>query len=94
MWVNDLVLHHHYIDGFSAFLVLLSKAPYAGNGHSLVKYGNAAEGHEESALRVSVSAFLDYVAPLAKGITIGCETRLARNADTLTEPVNIMLMEY
>ena len=43
---------------------------------------------------VSVSAFLDYVAPLAKGITIGCEMRLARNADTLTEPVNIMLMEY
>ena len=74
--------------------MFLSKAPYAGKGPFPVKYGNAAEGHEERALRVSVSAFLDYVAPLAKGMTIGYETRLARNADTLTEPVNIIWTEY
>ena len=50
----NLVLHPHDIDGFSAFLVFLSKAPYPGNGDSLVKYGNAAEGHEESAEPVNI----------------------------------------
>ena len=39
---------------------------------------------------MNLSALLDGVAPLAKGTTIACETRLARNADKFTEPINIM----
>ena len=71
----------HYIDGFSVVLVLRSKATCAGNGHSLTKHGNAAAGHQNSALRVSGSAPLDGVAPLAKGMTISGKTRLARHAE-------------
>ncbi len=71
-----------------------SKPPCAGKGHSLVKYGNAAAGHPESALRVGVSTPLDGVASLDKGMAIGCEMRLARSVDTLTELDNITLKEY
>ena len=78
---NVLVHQLHYIDGFSVVLVLRSKATCAGNSHSLAKHGNAAAGHQNSALRVSGSAPLDGVAPLAKGMTISGKTRLARHAE-------------
>ena len=74
--------------------MFLSKAQCAEKGSSLCKRCNAAEGHQANGLRLSVSASLDSVTPLAKGITISCETRLARNADTLTEPVNIVWLMY
>jgi len=76
-----LVLRQDSIDEFSVFLVFRSKAPCADNGHSLVKCGNVAAGHQKSALRVSLSASLDGVAPLGKGMTIARKARLARNAD-------------
>ena len=74
--------------------VFRSKAPCAGNGPALGKHGNAAAGHPVRALRVSLSASLDSVAPLGKGTTLPGETRLARNADSLTGLVKITLKEY
>ena len=71
-----------------------SKAQPAGNGHSLVKGCNTAAGHQGIALRVSLSAPMDCVAPLAKGVAIAGEVRLAMNTDKLTECDNIMLKEY
>jgi hypothetical protein len=41
-----------------------------------------------------LSASLDGVTPLARGMTLAGEACLARNADTLTEPVIIRLKEY
>jgi len=61
---------------------------------ALVKHCNAAAGQQGSALRVSLSAPLDGVTPLAKGRAIAGEACLARNADKLTEPVIIRLKEY
>jgi len=37
---------------------------------------------------------MDCVAPLAKGVAIAREARLAMNADKPTESINIMLLEY
>jgi hypothetical protein len=37
---------------------------------------------------------MDSVAPLGKGIAIPGEARLAMNADRLTEPIIITLIEY
>ena len=67
-------------------MVFRSKAQYAGNGRPLSKYCNAAAGHHRSALRVSLSVSMDCVAPSWQGIAIADETRLAMNADKLTEP--------
>ena len=61
------------------------KAQHAGNGCSIDKCCNAGAGHQDSALRVSVAAPMDCVVSIAKGATIRCKTRLAMNADTLTE---------
>ncbi|RDH92625.1 MAG: hypothetical protein DIZ77_07915 [endosymbiont of Seepiophila jonesi] len=80
--------------GFSAPVVFRSKAQRAGNGYSLSKRCNAAAGHHGSALRVSLSASMDCVAPLDKGVAIACEARLAMNADKLTEPAIITLTEH
>ncbi len=85
------MLHQCNIFGLSAPVVFRSKAQYAGNGRPLSKCCNAAAGHHRSALRVSLSASMDCVTPLGKGIG---ETRLAMNADKLTEPENITLMEH
>lgn len=60
----------------------------------LVKRYNTAAGHQGNALRVSLSAPMDCVAPLGKGAAIPCETRLAMNADKLTESIIIMLKEH
>ncbi|MCK5919449.1 MAG: hypothetical protein KAG66_00810, partial [Methylococcales bacterium] len=70
---------------FSAPLMFRNKAQLASNGCSLAKGCNAVAGHQGSALRVSLPASMDCVVPLAKGTTIPCETRLALNADKLTE---------
>jgi hypothetical protein len=80
--------------GFSVPLLFRSKAQCAGKGHSLVKRCNAAAEQQGNALRVSLSASLDGVTPLARGMTLAGEACLARNADTLTEPVIIRLKEY
>jgi hypothetical protein len=71
-----------------------SKTQRAGKGRFLVKRCNAAAGHQGSALRVSLSAFMDGVAPLGKDSAIPCEVRLAMNADKLTEYTFITLKEY
>jgi hypothetical protein len=41
-----------------------------------------------------LSASLDGVTPLARGMALAGEACLARNADKLTEPVIIRLKEY
>ena len=46
---------------------------------------NAVARHQVNALRVSLSASMDCVASLGKGVTISGETRLAMNPDKLTE---------
>ena len=80
--------------GFSAPVMFRSKAQCAGKGYPLSKRCNGAAGHHGSALRVSLSAFMDCVAPLDKGVAIACEARLAMNADKLTEPAVITLKEH
>ena len=79
---------------FSVPLVFRRKAQPAGNGHSLAKGCNAAVGHQGGALRVSLSAPMDFVAPLGKGVAIPCEARLAMNADKLTEYDSITLKDH
>ena len=62
---------------------------------TLVKHCNAAAGHHGSALRVSLSAPMDGVTPLGKGVlAIAGEACLAMSADTLTEPAIITLTEH
>jgi hypothetical protein len=80
--------------GFSAPVVFRSKALGEGNGHFITEHWNAAAGHHRDALRVSLSTPTDCVAPLAKGLAIACETRLAVAADTLTELAIIAWVEH
>ena len=75
-------------------MVFRNKAQRAGNGYPLSKRWNAVAGRHSSALWVGVSAPMDRVAPLAKGVAIAGEPRLAMNADTPTESVIIKWMEY
>jgi len=76
-------------------VVFRSKAQRGGNAYCLSKGCNAAAGHHGRALRVSLSAPMDCVAPLGKAISISnrkrslqrdpsCEARLAMNADKAT----------
>ena len=88
------MLFQHDYYGFSVPVVFRSKAQCEGNGHSLVEYCNAVAGHHRDALRVSLSTPTDCVAPLAKGVAIACEARLAVNVDKLTELAIIMLKEH
>ena len=88
------MLHPTDNDGCSVPVVFRSKAQCAANGCSIGKCCNAAAGHHRDALRVSLSAPTDCVAPLDKDWAIACETRLAVNADKLTEPVIISWMEH
>jgi len=60
----------------------------------LAKRCNTATEHHGSALRVSLSAFMNCVTPLAKENTIACEACLAMNADKLTELAIITLTEH
>jgi hypothetical protein len=55
----------------------------------LISAATQSAGGDVSALRVSMSAPLDCVASFVKRTAIPCKTRLAMNADRLTEPVNI-----
>ena len=71
-----------------------NKAQRAGNGYSLFKRCNAVAGHHISAPWVGVSAPMDSVATLAKGVAIGGEPRLAMNSDTPTESEIIKWTEY
>jgi hypothetical protein len=80
--------------GFSASVMFRSKAQCAGNGSSLIKRRNAAAGHHRDARRVSLSAPMNYVVPLAKETTLTCETRLAMKADKLTELAIITLEKH
>ena len=80
--------------GCSVAVVLRNKAQCAGKGYSLSKRCNAVAGHHSSALWVGESAPTDGVAPLAKGVAIGGEPRLAMNADTPTEFVIIKWKEH
>jgi hypothetical protein len=81
--------------GFSIPVVFRSKAQCENNGPiSLVERCNAATGHHRDALRVSLSTPTDCVAPLAKGLAIACEARLAVNVDKLTELVIVTGKEH
>jgi hypothetical protein len=83
-------------------VVFRSKAQWEGNGHSLGEHCNAAAGHHRDALRVSLSTPTDcrrlkaptFGPPLAKGMAIACEARLAVNVDKLTELAIITLEEH
>jgi hypothetical protein len=87
-----LIQHDNY--GFSVPVVFRSKAQCEGNSHSLVECCNAAAGQHRDALRVSLSTPTDCVSPLAQGVTIAYEARLAVNVDKLTELAIIMLKEH
>ena len=76
---------------FSAPLMFRDKAQCATNGCSIGKRCNAVAGHQGGALRVSLSAPMDCVVPFGKDGTIPCKSRLAMNADKLTEYDNIIL---
>jgi hypothetical protein len=80
--------------GYSVAVVFRNKAQRAGNGYALSKRCNAVAGHHSSALWVGVSAPMDRVAPLAKGVAIAGEPRLAMNADAPTEFVISKWTEY
>ncbi len=92
--------------GFSVPVVFSSKAQCAGKtqsircahgasfGRTLAKHCNVAAGHHRDALRVSLSTPTDCVAPLAKGVAIASEARLAVNVDKLTELAIITLKEH
>ncbi len=80
--------------GFSIPVVFRSKAQCENNGRSLVERCNAATGHHREALRVSLSTPTDCVAPLAKGLAIACEARLAVGVDKLTELVIVTGKEH
>ncbi len=85
---------HHDNYGFSAPAVFRSKAQCEVNGYPLGEYWNVAAGHRRGALRVSLSTPTDCVAPLAKGVAIAFEERLAVNVDKLTELAIIMMKEH
>ena len=80
--------------GFSPPVVFRSKAQCEGNGYTLGEHWNADAGHHRDALRVSLSTPTGCVAPLAKGMAIACEARLAVNVDKLTELAIITLEEH
>ena len=75
-------------------MVFRSKAQCEGNGYTLGEHWKADAGHHRGALRVSLSTPTDCVAPLAKGIAIAYEARLAVNVDKLTELAIITLEEH
>ncbi len=56
------------------------KAPYADNGCSIVKHGNAAWAYLAGSLRAGWQGVIHRVAPLAKGLALHGETRLVANA--------------
>ena len=96
-----LFQHHNY--GFSVPVVFRNKAQCAGNGRTLAKHCTKSRRpeatqltaeHHRSALRVSLSRPTDCVSPLAKGMAITCEARLAVNLDKLTELAIIILKEH
>ena len=91
---DSLVLHPSINYGFSAPVVFRRKAQREGNGGPIVERWNDAAGHHRDARRVSVSASTDRVAPLAHRVAMGCEARLAVNADTLTELAGYKWMEH
>jgi len=105
-WRILLVLFQCDNYGFSVPVVFRSKAQCAGKtqsircahgasfGRTLAKHCNVAAGHHRDALRVSLSTPTDCVAPLAKGVAIACEARLAVNVDKLTELAIITLKEH
>ncbi len=81
----------------------------AGPGRTLVKHCTKSRrpaatrltaGHHRDALRVSLSRSTaspkapTFGAPLAKGMAIACEARLAVNLDKLTELAIIILKEH
>ena len=74
--------------------MLAIKARCAVKVYSLGKRRNAAGKHQDGALRVTLSVPMDGVTPFAKGTALVGKTCLAMNADKLTEPVNIVRMEY
>jgi hypothetical protein len=62
---------------------------------ALARYCNAAAEHPGSALRVSLSASMDFVTPLGKGgLPYPCEACLAMNADKPTELAIIIWIEH
>ena len=82
----------HY--GFSVPVVFRSKALCEGNDHSITEHWNADAEHHRDALRVSLSTPTDCVPPLAKGMAIACEARLAIAVDKLTELAMITWVEH
>ena len=82
----------HY--GFSVPVVFRSKALCEGNGHPITEHRNVDTGHHRDALRVSLSTPTDRVPPLAKGMAIACEARLAVAVDKLTELAVITRVEH
>ncbi len=95
--------------GFSAPVVFRStnsrrfrRGQSEGNGYTLGEHWNADAKHHRGALRVSLSTPTDcrrlkaptFGAPLAKGIAIAYEARLAVDVDKLTELAIITLEEH
>ncbi|SER34642.1 hypothetical protein SAMN05421690_102043 [Nitrosomonas sp. Nm51] len=78
---------------YSVTVMLCNKAQCAGKGYSLLKQCSATAEHHGNALRVSLSAHMDYVVSFGDRLTITCKTRLAMNADKFTEHGNIKLKE-
>jgi len=80
--------------GFSVPVAFRNKTQCEDNGHSLVENCNAAAGHHRDALRVSLATPTDSVAPLVKGMTITCESRLTASVGKLTELAIITWREH
>jgi len=74
-----LVLRPGYIDGCRAPQTCPGKAPFAANGCSISKNGNAAWARLGSSLRASRKGVIHGVASLGNGTTITCEMRLVAN---------------
>lgn len=70
---------------FSTAVMFRNKAQHVSNGYSIGKCCNTVAEYHNSARRVSLFASMDCVVSVVKGITIRCKTRLAMNANKLTE---------
>ena len=79
---------------YSVVVVFRTEAQCAGNGYSLFKRCNDVVEYHSSALRVGLSALMDGVASLGKGVAIPGESRLALNAGAPTESAIIRWTEY
>ncbi|MCV6605368.1 MAG: hypothetical protein OIF34_08685, partial [Porticoccaceae bacterium] len=66
----------------------------AGKGCSLHRGCNTVAKHHSNALWVGLSAPMDCVASLGKGVAIPCKMRLAMNADRPTECAIITLQGH